>query len=255
MIDLPVPGRSDEHTVQPHIGTLNERSLHAGLKDWYAEDGDRFEVPLDGYVADIVRGNLIIEIQTGSTASMRRKLRALLRRHPVRLVLPITAAKRIVHRDASGEETQGRRSPRKGAWSDAFPQLISLREFLGDGNLSVDLVLIHEEEVRGEKGRRRRWKSWSVHDRRLVEVLDVVSLQRPTDYLAFLPPSLSEPFTTADIACRLSCSLRTAQQMAYTLRHLGALQIVGKQSRSILYQRVLAAAEVFEPEPSRYGET
>ena len=246
---------SAKSPAKPHIGTLNERSLHAALKAWYAEDGDRFEIPIDGFVADIVRGDLIIEIQTGSTSSMRRKLRTLLRRHPVRLVLPISAEKRIVHRDAAGEERQGRRSPRKGTWSDAFAELVSLRELLADRNLTVDLALIHEEEVRGPKGRKRRWKSWSVADRRLVDVQDVVSLQQPTDYLAFIPPSLEEPFTTGDLAKAMGKRLRIAQQIAYTLRHLGALKVTGKQGNSILYRRVLAIAEVFEPTPESYSDS
>ena len=47
------------------IGTLNEKPLHAALKDWCARPGDQFEVFVDGFVVDIVRGNLLIEIQTG----------------------------------------------------------------------------------------------------------------------------------------------------------------------------------------------
>ncbi len=37
------------------IGTLQERSLHAALKQWYARPGDRLEEPVDGYVIDICR--------------------------------------------------------------------------------------------------------------------------------------------------------------------------------------------------------
>ena len=37
------------------IGLLNEKPLHASLKQWYARPGDRFEVPVDGFVIDIVR--------------------------------------------------------------------------------------------------------------------------------------------------------------------------------------------------------
>ena len=45
------------------IGTLNEKPLHAGLKEWVARPGDAFEQPVDGYVIDIVRDDLLIEIQ------------------------------------------------------------------------------------------------------------------------------------------------------------------------------------------------
>jgi len=41
----------------PGIGVLRERHLHAAVKRWYAEPGDREEVPVDGYVIDLVRGD------------------------------------------------------------------------------------------------------------------------------------------------------------------------------------------------------
>jgi len=226
----------------PHIGTLNERSLHAALKDWYAEDGDRFEVPVDGFVADIVRGDLIIEIQTGSTSSLRRKLAALLRRHPVRLALPVTARKMIIRLDGSGRETGSRRSPKRGDWIDAFSELVSLRELLGDPNLSVDVLLIREEEVRAPRLRRRRHaKDWTVQDRRLVEVVDSVTFGDPIDYLTCIPASLSEPFTTRELAAALGRPQRLAQKVAYTLRNLGSLRAVGKRGNAILYERELEA--------------
>ncbi len=34
------------------IGLLNEKPLHASLKEWYAQPGDQFEVPVDGFVID-----------------------------------------------------------------------------------------------------------------------------------------------------------------------------------------------------------
>jgi len=232
-----------DRVASPKIGILNERSLHAALKAWVAEEGDRFEVPIDGFVADIVRGNLIIEIQTGSASSMRRKLDALLRRHPVRLVLPIAARKTLVQRSETGEESKGRLSPKRGGWVDAFDELVSLRHVLGDPNLSVDLLLIHEEEIRGPRSSRRRWKDWSVADRRLVEVIDSVTFQEPIDYLAIVPAGLEEPFTTADLARALGRPRRQAQKLAYTLRNLGALCAVGKQGNAILYERRLETAE------------
>ena len=57
------------------IGELRERSLHAGLKSWYALPRDRIEVPLEGYVIDLVRPpGTLIEIQTRGFAKLKRKL-------------------------------------------------------------------------------------------------------------------------------------------------------------------------------------
>jgi hypothetical protein len=60
--------------VSAGIGLLNEKPLHASLKEWYAQPGDRFEVPVDGFVIDIVRDDLLLEIQTGSFGSIKSKI-------------------------------------------------------------------------------------------------------------------------------------------------------------------------------------
>ncbi len=222
----------------PHIGTLNEKPLHAALKRWAAEDGDRFEVPVGRFVADIVRGDQIIEIQTGSTAVLKRKLTALLGRRSVRLLIPIPVRKTISTIDGSGTEIQSRRSSKRGSLLDAFHELINLRAFLGDPNFTIDVVLIHEEEVRRPRSRpKRRRKEWEIHERRLLEVIDSVSLQHPADYLAFVPVSLVEPFTTADLARAIDRPRWMAGKIAYVLRKMGALRAIGKAGNSILYER------------------
>ncbi len=224
----------------PHIGTLNEKPLHAALKRWAAEDGDRFEVPVGRFVADIVRGDQIIEIQTGSTAVLKRKLAALLGRRSVSLLIAIPVRKTIRTIDGSGAEIRSRRSSKRGSLLDAFHELINLRAFLGDPNFTIDVVLIHEEEVRRPRRRpkrRRRGKEWEVHERRLVEVLDSVSLHHPADYLAFVPPSLAEPFTTADLARAIARPPWMARKIAYVLREMGALRAIGKAGNAILYER------------------
>ena len=226
--------------VAPHIGTLNEKPLHAALKRWAAEDGDRFEVPVGRFVADIVRGDLVLEIQTGSTSVLKRKLSALLARHAVRLLLPVASVKTITTLDAAGAAIGSRRSPKHGSLLDAFHELINLRALLGDPNFSIDIVLIHEEEVRRPRSRprRRRYqKEWEVHERRLVEVIDSVTLQHPADYLAFVPASLAEPFTTGELGKAIGRPSAIARKIAYVLREMGVLAAVGKAGNSILYER------------------
>lgn len=84
----------------PHIGTLREKPLHASLKQWCAKEGDRFEVPVDRYVIDVVRDELLIEIQTRGFSSMKKKLVRLLDLgHSVRIVHPVPITKHIVRLD------------------------------------------------------------------------------------------------------------------------------------------------------------
>src|SRR5689334_23918490 len=99
----------------PGIGLLNEKPLHASLKQWYARPGDRFEVPVDGFVIDIVRDNLLIEIQTRNLSAINAKLKKLTCSHHVRLIYPIVKEKWIVR--SAKTHTRGpvrRKSPKKG---------------------------------------------------------------------------------------------------------------------------------------------
>ena len=228
----------DAGTIQ--IGTLNEKPLHAALKDWYARPGDRFEVPVDGFVADILRDDLLIEIQTGTFAAMKRKLRRLLPHHPVRLVYPIAREKWIVKLPpGEGAPLSRRKSPRKGSVEDLFNELVSFPHLLDDANFSLHVLLIREEELR-KHDRKRAWRrrGWVTEERRLLEVVDDRAFESPADLAALLPADLDDPFTTADLAQALGKQRRLAQRMAYCLRKMGVIAPVGKSGNAIMYQRV-----------------
>ena len=70
------------------IGTLGEKNVHAALKAWYARPGDELEVEVDGFHIDIVRGQVLVEIQTSNFSSQRRKLKTLLEEPPSETRLP-----------------------------------------------------------------------------------------------------------------------------------------------------------------------
>src|ERR1051326_2954643 len=107
------------------IGLVNERPLHASLKQWYARPGDRFEVPVDGFVIDIVRDDLLIEIQTRNFSAISRKLSRLTRSYRVRLVYPVVQEKWIVRVGAKNGAVR-RKSPKRGRIEDLFWELVSI---------------------------------------------------------------------------------------------------------------------------------
>ena len=51
----------------PVITTYNENPLHSALKTWYGGPDGAYEVPVDGFVVDLVRDGLLVEIQTELT--------------------------------------------------------------------------------------------------------------------------------------------------------------------------------------------
>ena len=218
------------------IGLLNERPLHASLKQWYAQPGDRFEVPVDGFVVDIVRDGLLLEIQTGKFGSIKRKLATLAASHQIRLIYPIAQEKWIVQlaKDEIGAEAR-RKSPKRGRLEDLFWTMVSIPRLISNGNLSVEVLLIREEEARRYAGRRKwRRKGWVTAERRLLDVLDRRVFEKPEDWLALLPQGFGQ-FTARDLADAMGLRLQLAQRMAYSFREANLVSLIGKRGRANLY--------------------
>ena len=218
---------------------MGERSLHAALKRWYADPGDRFEVTVDGFQVDIVRGDLLVEIQTRSFGALKRKLAALLERHPVRLVYPLPVEKWIVRLADDGlSVVSRRRSTRQGKLEDVFIELVSLAKLMGNPRLQIEVLLTREEEVRrySKTGSWRR-QGWGTCDRRLIEVVRRVKLHSPDALRMFLPDGLPDPFTVAQLAAAGPYARPIAGRIAYCLRHMGIVIQAGKLGNAILYRR------------------
>src|SRR5215467_5096991 len=220
------------------IGLINEKPLHASLKQWYARPGDRFEVPVDGFVIDIVRDDLLIEIQTRNFASINAKLCKLTRSYAVRLVYPVVQEKWIV-RSATGNGgvTVRRKSPKRGRLEDLFWELVSIPQLLSHPNFSLEVLMIREEEVRRYDGRRKRWRrrGWVIEGRRLVEVVERRLFGKSADWLAFVPNGL-QSFTTKDLANIADTNRDLAQKMAYCLREARMIELIGREGRANLYR-------------------
>ncbi len=220
---------------------LQEKSLHAALKLWYAQAGDRFEVPVDGYVIDIVRDPLLIEIQTRNFSALRQKFARLLENHQLRLVHPIPFEKWIVRVSGDGRPLGRRKSPKVGAFANIFHELVSLPELLAHPNFSLELLLIREEELRcvdllSATKKRRRWnRGWQPYDRKLIQVVERRLITSPSELRDFIPLRLAQPFTNQDLAAALNAPYPLAQKMTYCLCRMSVVRLAGKRARSLLY--------------------
>jgi len=233
-----------------HIGELNEQPLHAALKAWCAGPDDRVEASVDGgqrgYVIDLVRGDLLIEIQTGSFSSIKRKMHDLVKRHPVRLIYPIATEKWLLKLPKQGwDKPRRRKSPKWGRVEAVFAELVSFPQLLMDDNFSLEIVLIQEEEVRRYAGAKYwRKNGWVTVERRLLDVVSQRLFETPSDMSALLPAETPQQFTTLDLAEALDSPRWLAQKMAYCLRQMGEIVHVGKRGRSYLYSRSNAAEKI-----------
>ena len=224
--------------ITHHIGTLNEKPLHAALKQYLARPDDRFEVKLNRFVIDLVRGEppneLLIEVQTGSFSPLKRKLRKLTETHRVQLVYPIAAQKWIIK---TTDPTRRRKSPKRGSIYDLFRELVYIPDLLINPNFSLNVLLIEQEDWREPTTKKRgRWKKgWKSAEKRLITVIEQQQFDDYRDLLQLLPYSLNNPFTTRELATAINKPQRLAQQMAYCLRQLNLIEQVGKQGNAYLY--------------------
>lgn len=220
----------------PTIGSLKETPFHAALKRLVSPPGSRFEVPVDGYVIDVVAPDLLIEVQTRSVGKLRPKLGALLPSHRVRLVIPLAECKWIEKRGPGGPGAR-RRSPKRERPLHVFGELVGIADALAHPNLEIETVMTDQLEVREhEPGKAWRRRGWVVKGRELIAVNERRLFKGPADLCELLPP-FDEPFTSRELAERAAVPPRLAGQALYTLHRAGELERVGKRGNAYLYRQ------------------
>jgi hypothetical protein len=215
--------------------------LHLALQRHYARKDGLLEAQVGGYRVDVLRRGVVYEIQLGSFAPLRDKLRALAALGPAVLVHPLPQTKHLVRLDPeSGEPLSSRRSPKHGRVVEVGWELLYLAEALRHDNLSLEVVLTVERELRRDDGQGSwRRRGVSLVGRELVEIVATQRFRRPEDFAQLLPKGLPEPFTVADLAAAGALSRRLAGKLAYGLRQLGVLEQVGKRGNAYLYRQLV----------------
>jgi hypothetical protein len=212
-----------------------EQSLHSQLKEHYTRPGDAVEGRVGGYVADILRGDQLIEIQTGNfQGEFRRKIRELLRSHMVHVVYPVAERRWIIRRE--GDRRTRRVSPRRGRVEELFNELVYAPDLPTTPGFSLEVVLVDVEEDQEVKWRGRRRTRYRATDRRLLRVVGSRTFSRPEDYLGLLPGGLETAFTARELTRRTGIRITLARRMVYCLAKMGLLKEVGAVARAKLYQ-------------------
>jgi hypothetical protein len=228
------PGKSGKN----RIGTQKESALHEALKFRYAGESGKTEEMLGAYVCDGVTGaGEIIEVQTGSFGPLRRKVRELTARGPVRIVHPVILTKHIETFGPEGNILRKRKSPRRGSEWDLFKHLLYAPELVLLPGLSIELALIDvlEKRILDGKGSWRR-KGASITGRELAGWHGSLCLRGLKDYYRFVPFGQRE-FTARDLAEKAGIAPDLAQKALYVLTKIGVVQRTGKKGNAYRYQK------------------
>jgi hypothetical protein len=212
---------------------MPERGLHAELKEWLRRPGDLIEGTVWGYRADLIRGDLLIEIQTGNFPQIRAKLVKLLNGYRVRLVHPVPE-RRWVIREVDGRR-QRRVSPRVGRVEDVFNELVYCPTMPLDPNFSLEVLLVHSEESQAVRWRGRKRTRYTVTERHLVKVVSSMVFERPEDYLKLIP-DMHGAFTARQLSKATGLRITLARRVVYCLAKMGMLEEVGSVGRAKLYR-------------------
>ena len=212
---------------------MPERGLHAELKEWLRGPGDLVEGIVWGYRADLIRGDLLIEIQTGNFPQIRAKVVKLLKGYRVRLVYPVSE-RRWVIREVEGKR-QRRVSPHVGRVEEVFNELIYCPTLPLDPNFSLEVLLVHSEEAQAVRWRGRKRIRYTVTERHLVKVVGSTVFEKPRDYLSLIP-DMHGAFTARQLSKAAGLRITLARRVVYCLAKMGVLEEVGSVARAKLYR-------------------
>ncbi len=220
------------------IGRLGERTLHLILKSFFEPDTDCHEVKIGRYVADICRGDEIIEIQTRAFAALAPKLSAYRPNYKVTLVYPIADVKYISWiAPETGEMSERHKSPKRGKPWDVLFELYALRSLLPFEGVRLMLVFMNMDEYKLLTGKSKNKKSLgaSRHERVPTELCDILELNEPSDYAVLIPPTLKDEFTAAEFAKAAKMTQRTAWRALQALLALGVIERTGMRGKAYVY--------------------
>lgn len=229
-----------QERVENGIGTLGEKRLHKILKKFLEENEENHEVKVGTYFADILSGNMITEIQTGSFRPLREKITYYLENTPydITVVRPLPYIKTVctVERD-SGELLSRKKSPRKTHPRDILRDWYYLADFLDNPRFSLRFLLLEEDEYRMTKKKTRRWgKESELYERIPTALVDEELYKYQSDYLKFLPEDMPEEFTAAEYGKRAKLHGYSIYSALTILESVGLVEKGEKQGRSYIYR-------------------
>ncbi len=229
-----------ENHEREGIGTQGEKTLHAVFKRYYEPDAACHEAKTGSFIADIRKGDKIVEIQTHGLYRMKKKLTAFLSDYDVTVVHPIPHKRTVRWIEGDGSFSPPRKSPKTGKYADAVSELLGIRDLLLHPRLSVVLSLVDCNDYKVRSGRVGRKRGAMRFERIPTALVSELRLTYPRDYLAFLPADLPETFTSADVARAGKLHRDDASSLLLLLFTVGVVERLDRnEQRYYLYRRLI----------------
>lgn len=244
------------------IGRLAEKQMHAAIKRFICPDESKHEILIDGsvgckksdteeesdkktkkrrFVADILDGNTIYEIQTGGFSPLRDKIQWILDNtsYNITVIHPIAETKWVsLINTKTGNVENRKKSPVKGKITDIAPELYFFRDFISSPRFSLVILMMEAEQYKKniqKDGRKRpRYRKYELIP---ISLLRAYLFRDVSDYSLFIPDDLEEPFCVKNYSARSGIHGIDAYSIVKTLCHLGLLEPAGTLGRAAAYKR------------------
>ncbi|MBQ7828694.1 MAG: hypothetical protein IJ345_00275 [Clostridia bacterium] len=243
------------------IGRLAEKQMHAAIKRFICPDESKHEILIDGsvgckksdteaendkktkkrrFVADILDGNTIYEIQTGGFSPLRDKIQWILDNtsYNITVIHPIAETKWVsLINTKTGNVENRKKSPVKGKITDIAPELYFFRDFISSPRFSLVILMMEAEQYKKniqKDGRKRpRYRKYELIP---ISLLRAYLFRDVSDYSLFIPDDLEEPFCVKNYSARSGIHGIDAYSIVKTLCHLGLLEPAGTLGRAAAYR-------------------
>lgn len=233
----------DEAAMPPEafgIGTYNEKRIHRIVKRFVCDDERCFEIKVGRYVADVLEGGRITEIQTASFSSLTDKIRFYLEHtdYHITVLHPMIADKKIIRTDKeSGELIRTKRSPKHLKPADALPELLYIAEFIGDPRFEIRFLMIRADEYRYSEKMRYRKKGAYDNDVVPRELMYAETVRSVDDVRSFFPLELRDTvYRASDIGKALGLGGRKLYRALGCLTALGIIEKIPDGKRTYVYK-------------------
>lgn len=225
---------------QNQIGTLSEKSTHRLIKNYLEPNEEYHEVDVGNYIADIKRGNSIIEIQTQQFNRLIPKINYYIRNgYSITVVYPLVTKKTLNWIDTESlEVVQTRKSSHTGVIQDIFKELYWIIEYIVNKNICLKIILIDANEYKYLDGYGPNNKNKATKiDKIPTKIIGEINFNSVSDLAQFIPNTLPKEWTVKDFIKHSKCNKRWAGSGIKLLRDFGVITVVRKQGNAYVYSK------------------
>ena len=237
------------------IGTLAEKQMHAIIKKFICDDESKHEVKIHGshgyigseketknrkFVADILDGNTIFEIQTGTFRPLADKIKWILDNTTYNIVLvhPIPEVLYVSYINNDGSISGRKKSPASKKISSLLAEIYYLREIVKSDRLKIVGLMIEADSYKKKQvSKNRRRVKTRKYELIPSTLRSAYVFSCKDDYKMFLPDTLPEIFTTPMFSKETKIRGIDAYSSVKALCSIGLIEECGMVGRAKAYRQ------------------